>query len=92
MEKEFKEITQEDKQEILDGWNDAWVSVTEKEMYSQGRWDLYFSKIYKHKPSETFWEFSWKEAATECQECSNFINMVRVYPHKVFRIEYKLTP
>ena len=44
-----------------------YLEVVEREYEGQSRWHTSYSKVYKHKPTDTFWKILWSTGSTEQQ-------------------------
>ncbi len=54
--------------EIIYTAHEDFEPVTDEEMEDQRRWAVRKSRVFKHKPTEAFYDISWDEGATEYQE------------------------
>ena len=83
MKELLESITPEDWQGVLWGFDDVFEAVTVKTVTGQGRWNTYYSQVFKHKDSGNFVEVSWRSGSTEMQDCEFDPFVVQVWPKQV---------
>lgn len=91
MEKLFK-TTPEEAREIVYSDHEDWEEVT-KEIEDTSRWSIFYTGVFKHKPSDKLFEVDWSVGATEMQdespfEYANEVSFYQVEPKEVKVIKY----
>lgn len=73
-----------------------WEPVTEDEMYDQDRWTTSFSRVYRKKGTDEYYNIWWTEGSTEYQDVElewNFnYGAYRVYPYTKVITAYSEKP
>lgn len=85
---EARNIVYEDVDESI------WESITEEKIEDHSRWNIHKSRIFKHMPSNKFYEFYWQIGATESQderayEYDEFYEPTEVEPVEVKVIKWQ---
>lgn len=67
----IENISDEEFEEILEGYNEDFEEVDKPTLVEISRWSVYYEAVYKHIPSGKFFRAFWGRGATEYQEGQN---------------------
>lgn len=75
---------------IIWGDDENFEAVTDEEMEEGGRWNNYFSCVFKYIPNGKFYDISWSRGATEYQdEGPEDFSICEVVPKEVVKTVYE---
>jgi len=64
--------------------------VTEADVTGTSRWNTYYEQVFKHRPTETYWMFSWYMGSTEYQDNGvEGVSFYQVEPHEMTITVYR---
>ena len=74
---------------LYDEYEDGYENVVSAEIVGKSRWSVFYSAVYLHTETETYWRLNWTRGATEYQdEGIDDIEFQEVVPVPVTVIKY----
>jgi len=61
-------LTGQEAREVVWEEHPDWEQASSPEIYDTSRWSNLFSGVFKHLPTDKYYEFCWSQGATECQD------------------------
>lgn len=61
-------LTEEDRKLIVYEDHEDWKPEEEEQITGQSRWSTFYERVFKHIPSDKFYNFYWQRGSTEYQD------------------------
>lgn len=78
-------LTGDEARKIVSGCHRDWKQI-EYELVDDSRWSLHYEAVFKHIPTEKYYQFEWSKELTEYQDEKPFQYQKEVIPKEVHKV------